>query len=80
MILIFSQGRIVANQYELVIRLEGTGKVTLQARADDIRLLRQPNIITATGSGVQWSIHLDDDTQLEALSDCMGIAIDSHHN
>ena len=57
MILIFSQGRIVANQHELVIRLEGTGKVTLQARADDIRLLRQPNIITATGSGVQWMIH-----------------------
>ncbi|KKC99390.1 MULTISPECIES: DUF3389 domain-containing protein [Photobacterium] len=80
MILTFSQGRIVANQHELVIRLDGAGKVNLQARADDIRLLRQPNMITATGSGVQWSIHLDDDAQLEAMSDCMGIAIDSHHN
>ncbi|MDO6706708.1 DUF3389 domain-containing protein [Photobacterium sp. 1_MG-2023] len=72
----FSQGRVIANQHELVIRLEGKNRVTLQARTDDIRLIRQPVLLTASGSGVHWSVHLDDDAQLAQLSDELGIAIE----
>ncbi|MCM0148861.1 DUF3389 domain-containing protein [Photobacterium galatheae] len=74
--LIFSQGRIIANHHELVIRLNGSARVTLQASAEDVRLIQQPLLITATGSGVQWSIHLDDSDQLKQLSECLGIAIE----
>lgn len=75
--LTFSQGRIIANHHELVIRLDGNARVTLQARAEDVRLIQHPVLITASGSGVQWSIHLDDDTQLRQLSECLGIAIEN---
>lgn len=74
--LTFSQGRIIANHHELVIRLDGSARVTLQASAEDVRLIQQPQLIIATGSGVQWSIHLDNSEQLKELSGCLGIAID----
>lgn len=70
----FSQGRIIANQRELVIRLEGAARITLQAMVDDIRLLQEVNVVTATGSGVNWSVCLDNEAQLNVLVEATGIA------
>lgn len=71
----FSEGRIIANQHELVVRLDGASRVTLQARVDDVTLIGGANVVTATGSGVNWSVKLDSEDQLNQLADAIGIAI-----
>ena len=72
----FSEGRIIANQHELVVRLNGQSRVTLQAMVDDLTLMgRGANVITAMGSGVNWSVRLDSVEQLQEVADAIGIAI-----
>lgn len=73
--LTFSEGRIIANQHELVVRLDGSARVTLQALVDDVTLISGANVITASGSGVNWSVRLDNAEQLTQLSEAIGIAI-----
>ncbi|WP_299012954.1 DUF3389 domain-containing protein [uncultured Photobacterium sp.] len=73
--LTFSEGRIIANQHELVIRLNGSARVTLQALVDDVNLIGGANVITAMGSGVNWSVRLDNEEQLREVSEVIGIAI-----
>ena len=76
MTLVFSAGRIVANQHEVVVRLDGESRVSLQAAVDDITLLgKGANVITAMGSGVNWSLRLDSEQQLQELADLIGVAI-----
>ena len=76
MTLVFSAGRIVANQHEVVVRLDGESRVSLQAAVDDITLLGNgANVITAMGSGVNWSLRLDSEQQLQELADLIGVAI-----
>ncbi|MDV5167724.1 DUF3389 domain-containing protein [Photobacterium rosenbergii] len=76
MTIVFSTGRIIANQHEVVVRLDGASRVSLQATVDDITLLgRGANVITAMGSGVNWSLRLDSEQQLEELAEILGIAI-----
>ena len=71
----FSEGRIIANQHELVVRLDGVSRVSLQARVDDVTLIGGANVVTATGSGVNWSVRLDNEEQLNNLANAIGIAI-----
>ncbi|MGR5146945.1 DUF3389 domain-containing protein [Photobacterium alginatilyticum] len=71
----FSEGRIIANQHELVVRLNGVSRASLQARVDDITLISGANVVTATGSGVNWSVRLDSEEQLNQLAEAVGIAI-----
>ncbi|PSW19937.1 DUF3389 domain-containing protein [Photobacterium sanctipauli] len=72
----FSEGRIIANQHELVVRLNGNARVTLQAMVDDVNLMgKGANVITAMGSGVNWSVKLDDQQQLEQVAEAIGVAI-----
>ncbi|MGR5062927.1 DUF3389 domain-containing protein [Photobacterium sp. DNB22_13_2] len=76
MTIVFSAGRIIANQHEVVVRLDGSARVLLQATADDVTLLGNgANVITAMGSGVNWSFRLDSEQQLEELADVLGVAI-----
>ena len=76
MTIVFSAGHIVANQHEVVIRLEGDARVTLQAAVDDVTLLgKGANVVTAVGSGVNWSLRLDSKQQLEELSALIGVAV-----
>ncbi|OAN11559.1 PTS sugar transporter subunit IIA [Photobacterium jeanii] len=75
MIINFSTGKIIANQHEIVVRLDGEARVTMQAQVDEVTLIGGANVITATGSGLQWSIRLDNAEQLEALATEIGIAI-----
>jgi len=73
--LTFSEGRIIANQHELVVRLDGNARAALQALVDDVTLIGGANVITATGSGVNWSVRLDNTEQLSQLAEAIGISI-----
>lgn len=75
MLITFSQGKIIANNREIMVKLQGEAKVTLQAQVDELELIGLANVITAVGSGLSWSVKLDDDQQLQILSDETGIAI-----
>lgn len=73
--LVFSEGRIIANQHELVVRLDGNARASLQSQVDDVTLIGGANVVTATGSGVNWSVRLDNEEQLNQLAEAIGIAI-----
>lgn len=75
MLISFSQGKVIANQREVMIKLEGDARVTLQATVDELELIGTANVITAMGSGLSWSVRLDDNQQLQSLSSETGIAI-----
>ncbi len=75
MLITFSQGKIIANHREIMVKLEGDAKVTLQAQVDEVELIGTVNIVTAVGSGLNWSIRLDSSDQLQTLSAEIGIAI-----
>jgi len=75
MLIPFSQGRIIANNREVMIKIEGDARITLQAQVDEIELIGTANVITAVGSGINWSIRLDDSDQLQTLASETGIAI-----
>ncbi|ABM03232.1 conserved hypothetical protein [Psychromonas ingrahamii 37] len=75
MLIKFNQGRIIANNRDIMIKLEGDAKVTLQAQVDEISLLGGANVITALGSGLSWSLRLDNREQLDNLAAAVGIPI-----
>ncbi|PSW05392.1 DUF3389 domain-containing protein [Photobacterium lipolyticum] len=75
MVITFSEGRIIANQHELVVRLDGVSRATLQAQVDEVTLIGGANVVTATGSGINWSVRLDNEAQLTDLSQEIGIAV-----
>ncbi|EHN68983.1 DUF3389 domain-containing protein [Aliivibrio fischeri] len=72
----FSEGDIIANQREIVIRLSNKSKTTLQAEVDAITLIGGANVINAVGSGAKWSVKLDDEAQLQQLAEEVGIAVE----
>ena len=72
----FSEGDIIANQHELVIRLNNASRTTVQAEIDALTLIGGANVISAVGSGMKWSIKLDNSEQLELLAQEIGVAIE----
>ncbi len=72
----FSEGDIIVNPHEMVVRLNNTSRVTLQAETDALTLIGGANVISAVGSGMKWSIKLDNSEQLEMLAQELGIAIE----
>lgn len=78
MIISFSEGKVIANQRELVVRLNGASRITLQAQIDEVTLIGGANVVTATGSGIHWSVRLDNEQQLAELSQEIGIAIQQY--
>lgn len=72
----FSEGDIITNQYELVVRLKNTSKTMLQVEVDGLTLIGGANVLSAVGSGLKWSIKLDNAEQLELLSKEIGVAIE----
>ena len=75
MLIIFSQGKIIANNREIMVKLEGDAKVTLQAQVEEIELIGGANVITALGSGINWSVRIDDGEQLQMLSSETGVGV-----
>lgn len=72
----FSEGDIIANQHELVVRLNNVSRTTVQAEVDALTLIGGANVISAVGSGMKWSVKLDSAEQLELLAQEIGIAIE----
>ncbi|MCP3700918.1 MAG: DUF3389 domain-containing protein [Aliivibrio sp.] len=72
----FSEGDIIVNPHEMVVRLNNTSRVTVQAETDALTLIGGANVISAVGSGMKWSIKLDNSEQLEMLAQELGIAIE----
>lgn len=75
MVLTFSTGKIIANHHEVVVKMVGDSKITLQAQTDDITLIGSANVIVASGSGINWSVHLDNQQQIIELSEVIGVAL-----
>jgi len=72
----FKSGKIIATPHEIVVRLDGEHRVTLQAQTDAIQLIGNgANVISVNGAECKWSIKLDNQEQLTELSDVIGIAI-----
>ncbi|NLS13317.1 DUF3389 domain-containing protein [Vibrio sp. SM6] len=76
MIIEFSQGKIIATVHEVVVRFSALPAVNLSAHTDALTLMaRGANVVIANGAECKWSIKLDDEAQLLALADHLGIAI-----
>lgn len=75
MIIEFEQGKIIATQHEIVVRINGNARINLQAQIDELTLIAGANVVTAVGSGINWSVKLDSNEQLQLLADEIGIAI-----
>ncbi|GAA06251.1 DUF3389 domain-containing protein [Photobacterium leiognathi] len=75
MIIEFEQGKIIATQHEVVVRINGNARINLQAQIDELTLIAGANVVTAVGSGINWSVKLDSNEQLQLLADEIGIAI-----
>jgi hypothetical protein len=75
MIITFKSGKVIANQYETVVRLEGEHRVTMQAQNDAISLIGAANVIAANGLETKWSIKLDSKEQLEELAREIGTQV-----
>ncbi|WP_434139278.1 DUF3389 domain-containing protein [Photobacterium leiognathi] len=75
MIIEFEQGKIIATQHEVVVRINGNARINLQAQIDELTLIAGANVVTAVGSGINWSVKLDSNEQLQLLADEIDIAI-----
>ncbi|SHH78893.1 DUF3389 domain-containing protein [Ferrimonas marina] len=71
----FAQGVLIANAHELMVRLDGPGRITFQAAADCIQLVGIANVVTGFGGGVSWSLQLDSEDQLAQLAEVLGVEI-----
>ncbi|WP_019615054.1 DUF3389 domain-containing protein [Psychromonas ossibalaenae] len=76
MLINFTQGKIIANNREIMIKLSGEARITLQAQVDEITLIGGANVITAVGSGISWSLCLDGSEQLQSVAQETGVAIE----
>jgi len=75
MVVEFKYGKLIVTQHEIVVRIDGEHKATLQAAVDAIQLVSGANVIVANSSDVKWSIKLDNEEQLKQVSDSSGCAI-----
>jgi len=75
MLINFTQGKIIANHREVMVKLEGDANITLQSQVDELELIGGVNVLNAVGNGVNWAVRVDNDEQLQALSTEIGIAI-----
>lgn len=77
MLIEFSIGKIIATQHEVVVRLTGDHRVTMQAQIDSVQLIgKGANVLLANTGECKWSLKLDSESQLLALSQAIGIAVE----
>ncbi|WP_281259835.1 DUF3389 domain-containing protein [Vibrio albus] len=68
-----SWGKIIVTPFELVVRMEGAHRVTMQATTDAVQLIGQGvNVISVNGSECKWSVKLDSEEQLRQIASEMG--------
>lgn len=76
MVIDFKSGKIVVTPFELVVRLNGEHRVTMQAQSDAVQLIgKGANVISVNGSEAKWSIKLDNEQQLQQIGAELGCEI-----
>jgi len=76
MVIVFKGGKIIANAFDLVVRLEGEHQANLQAHVDAVQLIgRGANVISVNSGECKWSVKLDSEQQLKQLADEMSLDI-----
>ncbi len=76
MVIDFESGKIIVTPFELVVRLSGEHKVSMQASVDAIQLIGQgANVISVNSSECKWSIKLDSEEQIQAIAQELSLAI-----
>ncbi|MEL7292662.1 MAG: DUF3389 domain-containing protein [Pseudomonadota bacterium] len=76
MIITFSGGKVIATAHELVVKLSGPHRVSLQSQIDAVSLIGQgANVIVAHGSETTWSVKLDNQEQLVEIAQQIGIDV-----
>jgi len=75
MVIEFQYGKIIVTPHELVVRLDGEHKVTMQALSEAVQLIGGANVVVVNGSESKWSIKLDNDQQLKQIAQHLGCAI-----
>lgn len=76
MIVTFSGGKVIATAHELVVKLSGPHRVSLQSQIDAVSLIGQgANVIVAHGSETTWSVTLDNKEQLVEIAQQIGVDI-----
>ncbi|QXO16226.1 MULTISPECIES: DUF3389 domain-containing protein [Vibrio] len=76
MVIDFKSGKIVVTPFELVVRLNGEHRVTLQAQSEAVQLIgKGANVISVNGSEAKWSIKLDNEQQLQQIAAELGCEI-----
>ncbi|MEF1290936.1 DUF3389 domain-containing protein [Vibrio sp. M260118] len=76
MVVEFKSGKIIVTPHEVVVKLDGEHRVTMQAQIDAISLIgKGANVIAANGSETKWSIKLDSEEQLQHIADQVGCQI-----
>ncbi|GMQ48812.1 DUF3389 family protein [Vibrio sp. 10N] len=74
MVINFSSGKVIATPHEVVVRYS-VGQITLQSQVDALQLILPACILSANGAECKWSVKLDDETQVNAISEACGIEI-----
>ncbi|PKF50426.1 DUF3389 family protein [Enterovibrio nigricans] len=73
MVIQISGGRVIATMHEVMVKLQ-ENRATLQAQVDDISILAAAKMLVVSGGSINWSISLETDENVQALSDATGIA------
>ncbi len=74
MVINFSSGKVIATPHEVVVRYQ-VGQITLQSQVDALQLILPACILSANGAECKWSIKLDDESQVKAISEACSIEI-----
>lgn len=71
-----SSGKIIATAHEIIVRFNDIPHASMQAQRDSVTLIGQgANVVVANEGGCKWSVKLDNQQQLESLSQQLGCAI-----
>lgn len=76
MVIVFNGGKVIANSFDLVVRLDGAHQASLQAHVDAVQLIgRGANVISVNSGECKWSVKLDSEQQLIQLAEIMSLDI-----
>ncbi|MGF1773215.1 DUF3389 domain-containing protein [Vibrio wakamikoensis] len=74
MVIDISSGKVIVTPHEVVVRYQ-VGQITLQSQVDALQLILPACILSANGAECKWSIKLDDESQVKAISEACSIEI-----
>ena len=76
MVIDFKGGKVIVTPFEIVVRLDGEHRVTMQAQTDAVQLIgKGANVISVNGAECKWSIKMDNEQQLRQIASEIGCDI-----